>query len=301
MRLALCAISCKNGVSFRAILNSTRGCAVKKEIRTVVHDSDLGIEAYRFRGAMRFPNHFHEYYVIGFLESGDVSMYCNGVRYVLQPGDMLLLNPGDSHTCDQAYGEAMDYRCLNIQPERMKQVASEMFARDTSPRFSDPVAYHSDLVSSLRELHAAISKAVERFRKEEIFLLFLAQLVEEHAKESPAESEEESGAEVREACRYIEERYAERIGLNDLSEVTGLSKWNLIRAFTKEKGISPYSYLETVRIAATQKMLAEGVPPVDVSLRAGFSDQSHFTNYFKKFIGLTPKQYAKIFTGSERP
>ncbi len=28
---------------------------------------------------------------------------------------------------------------------------------------------------------------------------------------------------------------------------------------------------------------------------AGFNDQSHFSNYFKKQIGLTPKQYMRIF------
>ena len=28
---------------------------------------------------------------------------------------------------------------------------------------------------------------------------------------------------------------------------------------------------------------------------AGFADQSHFTHFFKEFIGLTPKQYQRIF------
>jgi len=31
-------------------------------------------------------------------------------------------------------------------------------------------------------------------------------------------------------------------------------------------------------------------------MQTGFVDQSHFTNFFKEFIGLTPKQYQTIFT-----
>ena len=37
----------------------------------VVYDEELQIEAYRFEGIVQpFPNHFHEHYVIGFVEDG---------------------------------------------------------------------------------------------------------------------------------------------------------------------------------------------------------------------------------------
>jgi AraC-like DNA-binding protein len=41
--------------------------------------------------------------------------------------------------------------------------------------------------------------------------------------------------------------------------------------------------------------LKKGVPPLEVAYSTGFGDQSHFTNFFKKLIGLTPKQYMRIF------
>ncbi|HBD64705.1 MAG TPA: AraC family transcriptional regulator, partial [Clostridiales bacterium] len=44
-----------------------------------------------------------------------------------------------------------------------------------------------------------------------------------------------------------------------------------------------------------KKMMEQGVLPIDVALQTGFTDQSHFSNFFKKFIGLTPKQYMNIF------
>lgn len=45
---------------------------MKKEIRTVVYDESLRIEAYRFEGIVQpFPNHFHEYYVIVFVVQPD--------------------------------------------------------------------------------------------------------------------------------------------------------------------------------------------------------------------------------------
>ena len=65
--------------------------------------------------------------------------------------------------------------------------------------------------------------------------------------------------------------------------------------FTKEKGITPYRYLETIRINKAKKMLEQGVSPIETAILTGFSDQSHFTNYFNDFIGIAPGIYRNIF------
>ena len=39
---------------------------------------------------------------------------------------------------------------------------------------------------------------------------------------------------------------------------------------------------------------------MEAAAMTGFADQSHFTNYFKEFIGLTPKQYQRIFTQTDK-
>lgn len=88
---------------------------MKKELRTVVYDEDLRIEAYHFEGFVRpFPNHFHEYYVIGYLESGQRALSCMEQEYSLRPGNILLFNPGDSHACAQSDGGTLDYRGLTF-------------------------------------------------------------------------------------------------------------------------------------------------------------------------------------------
>jgi len=58
---------------------------MKKEIRTVVYDDELHIEAYRFEGIVQpFPNHFHEYYVIGFVEDGERVLSCKNQEYTIK-------------------------------------------------------------------------------------------------------------------------------------------------------------------------------------------------------------------------
>lgn len=76
-----------------------------------------------------------------------------------------------------------------------------------------------------------------------------------------------------------------------------MNKYTLIRNFTHEMQITPYQYLETIRINQAKKLLEAGIDLTEIAILAGFSDQSHFTRFFKKLIGLTPKQYQNIFNG----
>lgn len=268
-----------------------------QEERTVCFDKDLEIEAYRFKGIMqKFPNHFHEYYVIGFIESGKRHLSCKNKEYIIGTGDLVLFNPMDNHTCEQIDDNTLDYRCINIKPEIMKKAVLEVTGKEYLPHFSQPVGFHSEQISLLCELHKAVMEEQPDFKKEETFLFLIEQLIEEYTQPYSQVKTTDVNAEIQAVCKYIDEHFPERITLDDLSVLAKMNKYSLLRSFTKIIGITPYRYLETVRISEAKKLLENGVEPIDVAMETGFVDQSHFSNYFKEFIGLTPKQYKNIFT-----
>ena len=62
------------------------------EKRQIYLDKELDIEAYWFYGIMqKFPNHFHEYYVIGFVEEGQRRLLCKNKDYTINPQDLVIL------------------------------------------------------------------------------------------------------------------------------------------------------------------------------------------------------------------
>lgn len=269
---------------------------MQKEIRSVYFDKDLSIEAYSFKGiSQKFPNHFHEYYVIGFIEHGKRHLSCKNKSYQIEDGDVLLFNPHDNHQCEQIDNKFLDYRCINIEVNVMKKIAFEIINEDYIPYFTNNVLFRSDLVSSLRELHRMIIHEEKDFKKEEIFFFIMEQLITEHSNVNSSKILQDSNTEIKVICDFLNDNYMESITLNDLINLTGVSKYYLLRSFTKQKGISPYSYLEAIRIGEAKKFLEQGISPMDVALKTGFTDQSHFSNFFKKLIGLTPKQYMNIF------
>jgi AraC-type DNA-binding domain-containing proteins len=273
---------------------------MKQEERTVCFDDELGIEAYRFKGIMqKFPNHFHEYYVIGFIESGRRHLSCKNKEYTIGPGDILLFNPRDNHTCEQIDGKTLDYRCINIKPEVMRDTVYEITGKNYLPEFSQNVAYQSEQVQLLKELHQMLLEQRTDLAKQETFYFLIAQLLASYTEHIKTEINNVSEA-VQKVCTYIEGNFTTLITLGDLSKIAGLNKYTLLRSFTKERGITPYQYLETIRVNYAKRLLEKGVEPIEAAGQAGFTDQSHFTKFFKNFIGTTPKQYQNIFADKDK-
>lgn len=273
---------------------------MKKEIRTVVYDDELRIEAYRFEGIVQpFPNHFHEHYVIGFVENGERCLSCRNKEYTIEQGSVLLFNPGDNHACVQSDNGTLDYRGFNISKEVMLDLSEEVTGKRQLPGFSRNVVCDEEAICYLRPLHEMVMNGVGEFGKEESLLFLISTLIQNYGQ--PFEScIPECRQEIEKACEFIDKHFTERIYLDQICRHAGLSKSTLLRAFTKAKGVTPYRYLETVRINEAKKLLQKGVPPLEAAIQTGFSDQSHFTNYFSSFIGLAPGVYREIFFEREK-
>lgn len=272
---------------------------MRKEIKTLVYDEELRLEAYRFEGIGRpFPNHFHDYYVIGFIEQGKRRLWYRNREYAIGPGYVLLFNPGDTHACVQTDGGTLDYRGFNIATEIMLDLAEEITGKRALPGFSPAVLRDEDVSCYLRPLHDLVLNGSLEFGKEES-LLFMLSLLMRRCGQPFEDCIPECREEIEQACAFMEEHAAERISLDQICRQAGLSKSTLLRAFTKSKGVTPYCYLESLRIGRAKKLLEQGASPMEAALQTGFSDQSHFTNYFTRFIGLTPGAYRDIFLKSD--
>lgn len=268
---------------------------MKKETKTVVYDEQLRVEAYRFQGiAQPFPNHFHEYYVIGFVENGERHLSCKNREYTIKNGNVVLFNPGDNHACFQSDDGTLDYCSINITKSVMLELAEETTGRRSLPGFSKNVILDEEVSSCLCPLHEQIMKGSCEFDKEEHLLLLLSLLIQRYGQ--PFECcIPECPEEIERACEFMKQHYADRISLDQICRHAGLSKSTLLRAFTKAKGVTPYRYLENLRIGKAKKLLEQGIPPIEAALQTGFFDQGHFTNYFNQYIGLAPGIYRDIF------
>lgn len=97
---------------------------------------------------------------------------------------------------------------------------------------------------------------------------------------------------IRLAIKNVNENYKNRISLKTVANHLHTNPSYLSMLFKQEMGITFTDYLNQVRINRSCELLTNtSLNLIDVSLQAGFDDQSYFSKVFKKYKGVTPKSY----------
>ncbi len=94
---------------------------------------------------------------------------------------------------------------------------------------------------------------------------------------------------------YIYSHIKERITVEDLADVLGVSASYLSRLFKKETGDSVSTYIRTQKIEMAKNLLQYSeYSMIEIANRLSFSSQSHFIQQFRESVGMTPKKYRDL-------
>lgn len=97
---------------------------------------------------------------------------------------------------------------------------------------------------------------------------------------------------IKNAMLYISEHFNESITLEDVSSHVHLHPSYFSTMFKQSTGSSFKEYLNMVRIEESKRLLSNtDFSIIDIAIAIGFEDQSYFSKVFKKYTGLTPKQF----------
>jgi len=99
---------------------------------------------------------------------------------------------------------------------------------------------------------------------------------------------------VKRAILFISKNFASPLTLETVANEVHLNPAYFSTMFKQSTGSSFKEYLNMVRIEESKRLLLNtDYALIDIAIATGFEDQSYFSKVFKKFTGLTPKQYRK--------
>lgn len=94
---------------------------------------------------------------------------------------------------------------------------------------------------------------------------------------------------VAKALWFIESHSADDVTLAEISEVAGVSRFHMVRAFGVTTGHSVMRYVRGRRLSEAAKALAKGAPDIlTLALDAGYGSHEAFTRAFREQFGSTP-------------
>lgn len=99
---------------------------------------------------------------------------------------------------------------------------------------------------------------------------------------------------IAEAISHIERNYADAISLEELIEMSEMSRRSFIRAFESAVGCPPINYLIRLRIRHACRLLQASRETItQIAFRVGFADSNYFSRQFRSIMGMSPGQYRK--------
>lgn len=103
---------------------------------------------------------------------------------------------------------------------------------------------------------------------------------------------------VKNALKYIEENYREKLKLSDVADHAYVSQWHLSKLLNRQTGQSFSDILNNIRIEKAKVLLKEPSLRIgNIAEEVGFLDIAHFSRVFKKLTGISANEYRNKIIG----
>lgn len=109
-----------------------------------------------------------------------------------------------------------------------------------------------------------------------------------------ADQQQSASALVSGAMRYMDQHFADSIGIADVCDAMHVSHGHLSRAFLRETGTQPIAYLTRLRLEEAVRLLNTTDLSVDaVSQSCGYEDSKYFSKVFRRHMGASPREFRR--------
>ncbi|HYF52571.1 MAG TPA: AraC family transcriptional regulator [Planctomycetota bacterium] len=262
--------------------------------------------------------HDHDYYEICLIRRGTGTHLTEDAERPMRPGTITIIPPRKVHSIVDVHG--MEVTNIYYLPEWLLTdlrtlwetdglvplfLAESLFRRPeqtTVPQFNLEDGALAACMKELADTHTEWQRPSPSiaFMKSS-FLKFLILVSRAYAAQQSRELGFSFRREIWQALDEVEKCLAESRPLKvaALAKSLHLSTDHASKLFKDATGLSPQEYYQRRRIQQACRLLLNPAQSItDVGLALGYSDTAHLSRLFTRHVGMSPRQYRKVYLGS---
>ncbi|GAA0871961.1 AraC family transcriptional regulator [Gangjinia marincola] len=233
-----------------------------------------------------FPLHYHPEFCISIIKNGVELINIQEEQFVGNVDDITITHPYELHSNPIfSSSNLLAFDTLYIPEETVRA----MLPLDQTLHFENRVIRNDKLNTLFKQLMNLENRPDNSLLKK--FILQLSSFGELTKTLSIKKPLSYWGS----IDAYIELNIKEIISLEQLAEIAHLNKYSFARKFKETTGISPIHYTLMKKVFHCKKTMTKECSITEKAYEYNFTDTSHFSKSFKKFIGIRPKTYQKEF------
>lgn len=241
--------------------------------------------------------HYHPFYEMYFLVSGRRKYFLSNKIIILNPGDVLVVNPNEIHKAVSSLDNQYERYVLNISAKfidkllKQNPILKDIF--DTSIIALSPVEF-KEILEIIKIIQIENTKE-EKFSDvivknyiERIIIILNKVKASSHFEQLT----EKTDIRLQDALDYISENFKKKISIQECADIIHMSKSNFTKIFNSSMGVNFKTYINSLRIEESCRLLKNTDDTiVDIAFNTGFESPSYFSEVFRERIGISPREY----------
>jgi AraC-like DNA-binding protein len=236
-----------------------------------------------------YPIHTHDVWTLLLVDEGAIRYDLDRQARGAEPSMVSILPPHVVHDGRPATGDGYRKRVIYLEPAVVGE--SLIGSAVDRPALPDPGLRRA--VAQLDDALCCIDDALEAETRLHLVAERIRGVMGGWRNDAAEPADPRATDAAVEAFRaHLDAHLFEPVTIAGAAETLGIGPTQLARGFTAAFGIPPHAYVVTRRLEAARDRILDGQPLVDVATEVGFFDQAHLTRRFKRFLGVTPGQFA---------
>lgn len=255
------------------------------------------------------PLHWHKEFELNYIISGRGEFICGDNRFIFEEGDIIILQPDVLHAVYENGGSVKLYDTLVFSAEMLVGTGTDRSSLElflplangsllVDTRITKSHERYSELASCVREIFKNAKRNTplcDVILKSELlrFFAILAESGNVHSADCKAAAKSEL---IRPALEFINGHFTENITIEQLAEISHLSRSYFMSCFKNAAGVGAIEYINQIRIKAVCELLRTDDRTISgIAFGCGFTNLANFNRQFKRQVGTSPKEYRKRY------